>query len=338
MAQHVTVDLPAVLLVVGNGVGAWADDGHVAVQHVEELRQLIQRRPAQKAAQRSDPRVVARRLQHHIGVFLDAHAAKFPDHDRAAVQPVAALAEQHRAGRGELDGCRDGQQRHGDQQQNQARQHDVFGTFGQAPGTVHGRVENADAGQAIDAFTARMQQVEHEHIRNQIDRCGGVAQAGNQLAQLRFGAESEGDVHLIDPASAGIFDQLLQVTQYGRAALVCLQIHLLRMRVVKAEQDQAHPGRLGDGPGQPLADLPGADDGHPTRVEATPTQGVQGQTNQQPVAAQHGEGQREPAHLAVIGQLRLVEQQAVQRQQGDEGHRPVTEDLGQLAQDALAAP
>ncbi len=183
-----------------------------------------------------------------------------------------------------------------------------------------------------------MQQVEHEHIRNQIYRGGGVAQAADQLAQLRFGAEGEGDVHLVDPACAGIFDQLLQVTQYWRAALVCLQIHLLRVRVVKTEQDQAHPGRKGDGPGQPLADLAGADDGHPARVEATPTQRVQGQTDQQPVAAEHGECQREPAHLAVIGQLRLAEQQAVQRQQGDEGHRPVTEDLGQLAQDALATP
>ncbi len=155
---------------------------------------------------------------------------------------------------------------------------------------------------------------------------------------MRFGAEGEGDVDLVDPASAGIFDQLLQVTQYGRAALVCLQIHLLRMRVIKAQQDQTHPGRQGDGPGQPLADLAGADDGHPAGIEATPTQRVQGQTNQQPVAAQHRECQREPAHLAVIGQLRLSEQQAVQRQQGDEGHRPITEHLGQLAQDALATP
>ncbi|KPX28889.1 hypothetical protein ALO70_200123 [Pseudomonas amygdali pv. eriobotryae] len=282
------------------------------MQHIEKLRQFIQRSAPQKCPQRRYPRVIARCLKHHIGVFLDVHAAKFPDHDGTAVQPIAALAKQHRARRGELDGRRDGQQWQGDQQQNQTGQDDVFGALYQAPGTVHGRIENADAGQAIDAFTAGMQQVEHEHVGNQVHRGGGVAQAGNQLAQLRLGAEREGDVHLVYPACAGIFDQLVQITQHWQTTFFSLQIHLLRVRVVKPQQVQSHPRREGDRAGQSLADLTGPDNCHPARIEAVPTQSVQGQADQQSIAAQHRKRQGEPAHLAVIGQLRLVEQQAVQ--------------------------
>ncbi len=183
-----------------------------------------------------------------------------------------------------------------------------------------------------------MQQVEHEHVRDQVNRCGGVAQAGNQLAQLRIGAEGECDVHLVDPAFPSVLDQLMQVAQHRQATSFAILIHLLRMRIVEAQQIEAHPRRQRNGAGQTLAHLAGADNRDPTRIEAMPTQRVQRQADQQPIAAQHRKNQCEPAQLSVIGQLHPVDQQVVQRLQRDEGHGPVTEDFGQLAQNALATP
>ena len=62
VAQHVALDQLAVLLVVGDGVRARPDDAHAALQHVDELRQFVQRGAAQEAPERRDARVVARRL------------------------------------------------------------------------------------------------------------------------------------------------------------------------------------------------------------------------------------------------------------------------------------
>jgi hypothetical protein len=50
VAQHVALDHLAVLLVVRDRVRARADDAHPSLQHVDELRQLVQRGAAQEAA------------------------------------------------------------------------------------------------------------------------------------------------------------------------------------------------------------------------------------------------------------------------------------------------
>ena len=71
--------------VVGGGVGPRADQRHGALQHVEQLRQLVQRRAAKEAAQGRHAGIVSRGLFHLSAVFADPHAAKFPHRDLAAV-------------------------------------------------------------------------------------------------------------------------------------------------------------------------------------------------------------------------------------------------------------
>ena len=51
VADHVAVDQLAVHLVVRDGVRARADDAHAPLQHVDELRQLVERGAAQERAE-----------------------------------------------------------------------------------------------------------------------------------------------------------------------------------------------------------------------------------------------------------------------------------------------
>ena len=97
VAQHVFQDLRPVLLVVRDGVRARPDDRHVAPQHVNELRQLVERRPPKSAPRRVTRGSVAARLAHARAVLGHAHRAKLPDEDLLAAAPVAALLEEDRA-------------------------------------------------------------------------------------------------------------------------------------------------------------------------------------------------------------------------------------------------
>src|SRR5947207_13930742 len=60
MPNHVALDQPAVHLVVRHRVGTRADDAHAALQHVEKLRQLVERDLPPKRAEPGYAPVVAR--------------------------------------------------------------------------------------------------------------------------------------------------------------------------------------------------------------------------------------------------------------------------------------
>jgi hypothetical protein len=119
-------DNPPVLL---RDQGPRADEAHLAAQDVDQLRQLVDRGPAQKAADARDPRVLAD-LEHDAVVGLvelgelglarlrvGEHRTELEDRELVAVAAHASLTEEHRAARVELDRDRDG-----DQQRRQAQQ------------------------------------------------------------------------------------------------------------------------------------------------------------------------------------------------------------------------
>src|SRR5690606_41749259 len=66
VAHHVAVDEPAILLVVRDGMGPRADPAHPALQHVDELGQLVERVTAKEPPERSDARVVPRHLAYRV--------------------------------------------------------------------------------------------------------------------------------------------------------------------------------------------------------------------------------------------------------------------------------
>ena len=87
--------------------GPGADHGQVAREHVDELRKLVQARPAKEAPHARDARVVVelllaspglhllgRHVALGVGVGVWHHAAQLPDVDPLAAAAYALLAEE----------------------------------------------------------------------------------------------------------------------------------------------------------------------------------------------------------------------------------------------------
>src|SRR3546814_18492153 len=73
---------------------SWADDAHVATQHVPELRQLIQPGLADEAPDPGDPVVVfSSPTGHAIALGVGPHATELDDPDELAVFTAAILAD-----------------------------------------------------------------------------------------------------------------------------------------------------------------------------------------------------------------------------------------------------
>ena len=131
MALHVAGDLPAVELVVLNGMGAGAHQTHVAAQHVEQLGQLIEAPAAQQPAHGGDAGVVAAGLAQAglVAGLHHPHGAELKNAEAAAIEAVAVLQEEDRAGAGEFHGQGDHQQQRADQRQAEAGQGDIKSAF-----------------------------------------------------------------------------------------------------------------------------------------------------------------------------------------------------------------
>ena len=80
------------------------DDRHIATQHIEKLRQFIQRCSPQKSAHVGDPRIVPRGLPKPALVrCMMVHRAEFQHPEAGIGEADAALAEQDRAGAFQAD-------------------------------------------------------------------------------------------------------------------------------------------------------------------------------------------------------------------------------------------
>src|SRR5438128_828914 len=90
--------------------------GHVAPDHVEQLRQLVNAGSPQPAAYTCDTRVVAPYLLDNCSVFENVHRSELENVERPTVESVALLPEESRPARIEFDerGC--------DEHQRQQRQ------------------------------------------------------------------------------------------------------------------------------------------------------------------------------------------------------------------------
>ena len=98
-----------------------ADDAHLSLQNVEDLRELIQARPAQEAPAPGDKGI--RRIQQmgrHVVRRVDAHRPELVDIEIGLSLSHTLLLEQHRAGRVKPDPDRqNGQHRAEHNQPNQ---------------------------------------------------------------------------------------------------------------------------------------------------------------------------------------------------------------------------
>ena len=129
-----------------------ADERHVALEDVDELRQLVQAEPAQPAAGRGHVRrlvelVEAARVgggggvhdRLHIvamdgDVSVGAHRPELEHRERHHPAPEPVLAEEHGPARVELDRERDDREQRRDEQQHEERAHDVDDALDDAAG------------------------------------------------------------------------------------------------------------------------------------------------------------------------------------------------------------
>ena len=119
VAHGVVGDLVGELIHKKRPLGAWPDQAHVTVEHVEELRQFIDAQQPDDVADAGDAAVVGGGPA-RFAVFLGigAHAAELDDIEGLAVVAHPLLAVEHRALAFQLD--HDGREqhqrrRHGDQ-------------------------------------------------------------------------------------------------------------------------------------------------------------------------------------------------------------------------------
>ncbi|MNS97546.1 hypothetical protein D3C72_1318830 [compost metagenome] len=227
MTQHVALDQRAVLLVMRHRMRTWPHNRHSAGQHVDKLRQFVEGRAAKEVAHAGDARIVLRGLSHDPVVFHHLHRAEFPHHDRLAVHPVAGLAEDHRAWRGDFDRQRNAAQHRGDQQQNQRGEHDIFCALEQTVDPGERRVIQRYHRHAVHFFNTRVQNVEGKHVRDQDHRAGRVGQLTHQVFDTGLFAHFQGEIDVVNFARARIFDQLVVVTRPVRrhAARFSIVIH-----------------------------------------------------------------------------------------------------------------
>src|ERR1700682_1862557 len=113
------------LIVVGHRRGALPHQRHAAFQHVEQLWQLIDARPAQQRAQARYSLVGKLGLNDGRAVLEDRHRAKFVDPEASPVEAAAFLPEQDGSWRVEFDGNRHDREHRQEGRQGDPSEQDV---------------------------------------------------------------------------------------------------------------------------------------------------------------------------------------------------------------------
>src|SRR5688572_21375714 len=103
VADHVALDQPAILFIMRDRMRSWTDQAHVALEHVDELWQLVNGVAAQPTADWSDPFVALGRLLNDGPVFRDGHGPELEHIDDLSIQAIAPLAEDCGPGGSQLD-------------------------------------------------------------------------------------------------------------------------------------------------------------------------------------------------------------------------------------------
>src|SRR5438046_388698 len=103
MAESVATDQIFIIVIMGSSMGARSNNRHVALQHVEKLRQLVDARLTQPRTDIRHSRVAANRLSNVRAIVERSHGAKLEDLELLTVEPVPRLHEECRARRVKFD-------------------------------------------------------------------------------------------------------------------------------------------------------------------------------------------------------------------------------------------
>ena len=186
------------------------DDRHLAAQHVDQLRQLVEAEPAQEAPDAGHAGVVGE-LEHRVAQVVEADHVLEPvlgvgDHgpelvhlERAAVEPGAGLVEEHGPAAVELDRDRDQGEERGREQEPDRGDDDVEAALDQRrrarriPGLV---LEHRQVGDPREAHRAGPPVQRRDHAQLHL----ALAAERDQAADLARLHPVGGEDHPVDAA------------------------------------------------------------------------------------------------------------------------------------------
>src|SRR5688572_12407980 len=200
MADHVALDQPAILLIMRDRMRSWTDEAHVALEHVDELGQLVNGVAAQPTPDRGDPFVALGRLLNDGPVFRDGHGPELEHIDDLSIQAIAPLAEDCGTGRSQLDQHSNEQQEWRQHDQRDQADADVHAALDQARCALERGFTHGNDRHALDLGSTRLDQVDDENIRHEIDRGSRVAQLLEQshhALHLPHGQRDEDQIDVI---------------------------------------------------------------------------------------------------------------------------------------------
>ncbi len=199
VATQIAVDDLGIILVVRDCVRTRADQGHVALEHVYELRQLVEAGLAQEAADARHARVIASRLRHHRVVRrIGRHRAELEHGDRIVVEAEARLAEEHRPLAVELDGEGDQQHQRREEQQEQPARHDVLAALQHRGPACQRPFEDVDHECLLQHRELARRDRQVGEVGAEIDVDRELAEPAQDRAELRVALFRQVDDDLVD--------------------------------------------------------------------------------------------------------------------------------------------
>ena len=342
VAVVVAVDVLAEELDELRPLGARPDEAHLALQDVQELRQLVDRRPAEKLADARpavDPFDAARGAveleRDRPGDGLRVHRAELENLETAAVATDPRLAEEHARAERDANGDRGGEQEGREEDEQEQRNRAVRDVLEREldPLRVHeaGREEREPA-DVVDPDALRHPV---EEPRDEGDLHAELLAAVRQPEQHVVRRLGERDDHLLDAVSA---DDVLEVPARAEHRQVDVAV-LGRDGLLVEEPDRPH-AELGMRE-QPLrrepADVAGADDERrPERVAAPPRRQL-GPVQQRAAADQVDGGETRDAKR-LVGGRGVGESECANHRDRHRGDRTGGDDRADVVQQPEAEP
>ena len=220
MAQHVLRDLVLELRDEQRTLRPRPDDGHVALEDVPQLRQLVDVRSAQQLADRRPPRILlAREHRTRLGFRILVHRSELVNHERLAVEAHPLLAVEHLAARRQLHQHGDDPERDGEHDQRGARDRDVDTALDDAVEALQRDVVDVDDRNAVEILEARAQRDHLQQIRHHLHVHALAARALDQLQHLDVLLRRQRDVEVVDPFAGRDFGRLLRRPEQRQAAV-----------------------------------------------------------------------------------------------------------------------
>ena len=179
---------------------ARADEGHLAGEDVEELRELVDGGFPDEAADAGDARVAwdgPALLFVRFGLLH--HGAELIHHERLVVKADALLLEDDRARRSELDEGRDDEHDRTEEDDTDESAADVDGALCGGLDRVGERdVPDVDDREAVHVFGDRLRGDDVVIVRDELRVHAGLLADVDDPVELRVGCERQGDRDFVD--------------------------------------------------------------------------------------------------------------------------------------------